>query len=80
METGTFLQKDVIETIRKSFVPLKYKSGTDSDQFLSFDVSVMPTFILLDSEGNEISRNKGFLNEVDFINFLDAAYSDRDNV
>lgn len=73
METGTFLKENVQEHIKKYFIPLKYESGRDSEQFLRFDVKATPTFIILDSKGNEIHRIIGFYSADDFIKQLELA-------
>ena len=67
METGTFPTGAVREMINTSFIPLKYESGPDAEQFLRFAIRATPTVIFLDSEGNEIHRQVGFLNPDDFL-------------
>ena len=57
METGTFLDGGIQDFISKYFVPLKYESGKDGEQFMRFDVRGTPTFVVLDSEGNESPRH-----------------------
>jgi thioredoxin-related protein len=75
METGTFLQENVQEHIMKYFVPLKYESGRDADQFLRFSITATPTCIVLDSGGDELSRAVGYLEAEPFIGVLDEARS-----
>ncbi len=60
MGTGTFPDRDFQTYIGKYFVPLKYISGPDAEQFCRFGVTVEPAFIVLDSEGNEIYRKIGY--------------------
>jgi thioredoxin 1 len=72
METGTFLQENVIEYIGRNFVPLKYESGRDGEQFMRFNVRGTPTFLVLDSEGNETRRMLGYFDPDDFIAQLEA--------
>lgn len=60
METGTFPNRDFQEYIEKYFVPVKYTSGIDSEQFFSYGVAATPEFIVLDAEGNEIYRKIGY--------------------
>lgn len=67
METGTFLNEDVRELINKSFVPLKYESGRDSEQFQRFNVRATPTYVFLNSKGDEIHRLIGYYNAADLI-------------
>ncbi len=75
METGTFLKESVMENINKKFVALKYESGKDSEQFLRFGIKATPTYVILDSKGNEIHRMTGFHNADDFIKQLEIAGS-----
>ena len=67
METGTFPTGAVRDMIDMYFIPLKYESGQDAEQFLRFGIRGTPTFIFLDSEGNEIHRVVGFKSPDDFI-------------
>jgi thioredoxin-related protein len=67
METGTFLTGEVRNMIDTYFIPLKYESGPDAEQFHRFGIRGTPTFIFLDSEGNEIHRVVGFRSPDDFI-------------
>lgn len=75
METGTFLKEDVQRHIKKYFIPLKYESGRDAEQFQRFAVKATPTFIVLDSQGNEVYRTIGFYSPDDFIGQLEIAHS-----
>jgi thioredoxin-related protein len=60
METGTFPDKKLQEYIDNHFVPVKYRSGPDAEQFYRFGVSAEPAFIIVDAEGNEVYRKIGF--------------------
>lgn len=73
METGTFLQEEVKEYINKNFLPLKYESGADAEQFRRFAVRATPSYVILDPGGNEISRIVGFYNAKEFIDQLEIA-------
>jgi thioredoxin-related protein len=75
METGTFLKENVQDHIKKYFVPVQYESGKDSEQFLRFAVMATPTYIFLDSKGDEIYRTIGFYSADDFIKQLEYALS-----
>ncbi len=75
METGTFLKEKVQEHIKKYFIPLKYESGRDSEQFLRFNVKATPAYVILDSKGNELHRIIGFHSADDFIKQLEIADS-----
>lgn len=67
METGTFLNDDVMEHINKDFVSIKYETGKDSEQFPRFNVRATPTYVFLDADGNEVHRIVGFYNPAEFI-------------
>jgi len=75
METVTFLQERVIQYIGKNFVPLKYESGRDSEQFMRFNVRGTPTFLVLDADGNEKLRILGYHDPDAFIEQLEAQES-----
>ncbi len=70
METGTFLQQDVQDVIKKYFVPLKFVSGKDAEQFLRFGIRATPTYIFLDKQGNELHRVIGAYSPGDFAGLL----------
>jgi thioredoxin-related protein len=73
METGTFPEETVRDEISKYFVPLKYESGRDAEQFLRFGIRATPTFVFLDSKGDEIHRIIGYFSADDFIKQLESA-------
>ena len=75
METGTFLQEDVVSHMKEHFIALKYESGRDAEQFMRFNVRATPTFVVLDAEGSEIDRIVGFYNPDDFIGQLESVRS-----
>ena len=75
METGTFLQENVVAHIKKHFIPLKYESGRDSEQFMRFNVRATPTFVVLKSDGSEIDRIVGYYRPDDFIGQLESVIS-----
>jgi thioredoxin-related protein len=75
METVTFLNENVQKHIKQNFVPLKYESGPDAEQFLRFGITATPTYVILDSKGDEIYRMIGFHNADDYIGELDSARS-----
>ena len=60
MEAGTFPNKEFQDYIEKYYVPVKYISGPDAEQFYRFNVSIEPTFLVLDKEGNEVYKKIGF--------------------
>ena len=67
METGTFLNEDVREQVNKNFIAVKYESGRDSEQFQRFNVRATPTYVFLNSKGDEINRLIGYYNAADLI-------------
>ena len=60
METGVFPTIPLQEFIDQHFVPVKFASGTDADQFSRYDIRRVPTFLVLDQEGNEVFRETGY--------------------
>jgi len=73
METGTFQQDRVAEFINRRFIPLKYESGRDAEQFQRFAVRATPTFIVLNAEGDEIFREIGYYEPDEFIERIESA-------
>lgn len=71
METGTFLQKNVSSYINEHFVPLKFVTGAGDEQFRNFNIRATPTYVVLDQDGNELSRVVGFYNADEFIEQMD---------
>ncbi len=60
METGTFPDEKLMQYINDFFLPVRYVSGPDADQFARFAVTAEPAFLVLDAEGNELYRKIGF--------------------
>ncbi len=73
MKKCTLLTERVQEYIKTYFIPLKYESGIDSDQFMRFGVTAKPAMIVFDSEGNEIFRKIGYFEQDLFIEKLEKA-------
>lgn len=73
METGTFPDKALADYINGNFVPVKYESGMDAEQFKRFNVMGIPAFVVLDAEGNELSRFIGLQSPAQLIEELDKA-------
>lgn len=61
MEAGVFPNIALQELIDQHFVPVKFVSGVDADQFYRYDIAALPAFLVLDREGNEIFRNIGYV-------------------
>jgi thioredoxin-related protein len=77
METGTFLRQEVQDVMNTSFVPLKFESGRDAEQFLRFGIRATPTYIFLDKAGNELHRVIGAYSAEDFARLLRDVSSGR---
>lgn len=73
MKGCTLLTESVQEIIRNHFIPIKYESGADSDQFMRFGVTAKPAILVLDCEGNEIFRKIGYFEPEVFIEKLEMA-------
>ena len=73
MKRCTLLTESVQEYIKKYFIPVKYESGADSDQFMRFGVTAKPAMLVFDLEGNEIFRKIGYFEPDLFIEKLEMA-------
>lgn len=73
MKRCTLLTESVQEYINKYFIPIKYESGVDSDQFMRFGVTAKPAILVLDSGGTEIFRKIGYFEPDLFIEKLAMA-------
>jgi len=73
MKRCTLLTESVAEYIKKYFIPVKYESGADSDQFMRFGVTAKPAMLVFDFEGNEIFRKIGYFEPDIFIEKLEMA-------
>lgn len=73
MKTCTLLTERVQDYIKINFIPIKYESGADSEQFMRFCVTAKPAVIVLDSGGNEIFRKIGYFEPDVFIEKLEMA-------
>jgi thioredoxin-related protein len=73
MNKCTLITESVSDYIKKYFVPLKYESGKDAEQFMRFSVKAKPAIIVLDCAGNEIFRKIGYYEPDVFIEKLEKA-------
>jgi len=73
MKTCTLITQGVQDYIKINFIPIKYESGADSEQFMRFGVTAKPAVVVLDSEGNEIFRKIGYFEPDVFIEKLEMA-------
>jgi hypothetical protein len=60
MGAGTFPDRALQQYIEKNYVPVKFISGADSEQFYRYGILIEPAFIVLDTEGNEVYRKIGY--------------------
>ncbi len=73
MKTCTLITQRVLDYLKLHFIPIKYESGIDSDQFMRFCVTAKPAIIVLDPEGNEIFRKIGYFEPDVLIEKLEMA-------
>lgn len=73
MKKCTLLTESVREYIARYFVPIKYESGIDSEQFMRFGITAKPAVIVLDSAGNIIFKKIGYFEPGMFIEKLGKA-------
>jgi thioredoxin-related protein len=73
METGVFPNIELQEYINQHFVPVKFVSGVDADQFYRYGVTAVPAFLVLDQQGNEVFREIGYVEAGLFIEKLEEA-------
>lgn len=81
MESTTFQDPKVITEVRKRVVPVKVQADQRQDLLASYEVSSLPTTILLDSRGREMARFQGYLDPSQFLGaLLYASPGERDQV
>jgi len=73
MKKCTLITESVQEYITRYFVPVKYESGIDSEQFMRFGITAKPAVIVLDAAGNEILRKIGYFEPDIYIEKLEKA-------
>ena len=72
MDKAVFSDKEIEETLTKSYIPVKVNID-DLDGFelkLKYKVSILPTFIILDAKGGVIDRIEETLNVEELNNLL----------
>jgi len=67
METGTFPNETVQKYIMEYFIPVKYESGKDAEQFARYSVFSIPSFFILDADGDVVYRMVGYFSPEDFV-------------
>ena len=73
LKTSTLTADCVQECVHEHFISVKYESGSDSEQFMRFDVAAKPAIIVFDAEGNEIFRKIGYFEPDEFVSKLEMA-------
>jgi len=73
LKSCTLISESVQNYINAHFIPIKYESGIDSDQFMRFDVAARPALLVFDAEGTEIFRKIGYFEPDVFIQKLEMA-------
>jgi thioredoxin-related protein len=73
MKSSTLIAECVQDYVNEHFIPLRYESGSDSDQFMRFDVVARPAILVFDDEGTEIFRKIGYFEPEVFIKKLEMA-------
>ena len=56
MDEQVFSDQRVKDLIAEAFVPVRIDSAQDDKTFEEFGIEYIPTLIILDSAGNELSR------------------------
>lgn|GEM_PF-2465030 len=73
MKNCTLNAECVQDCVNTYFIPIRYESGADSDQFMRFCVTAKPAVIVLDAEGTEIFRKIGYFEPELFVKKLEMA-------
>ena len=68
---GETWAKAEVETKLQSYVPVKIDIDADKETPQKYDVSAVPTLIVLDKDGNVAKRITGFLGAPDFAFWID---------
>lgn len=69
MKMETFKNKDVLSKL-ENYIFLEVDVNDHPDVRKQFHIIGLPTYKILDSEGNQMKSDMGFLNSKDFINWL----------
>jgi len=73
IKNSTLISECVQDYVNKYFIPIKYESGADSDQFMRFCVTARPAMIVFDAEGTELFRKIGYFDPELLIKKLEMA-------
>jgi thioredoxin-related protein len=73
LKSSTLTAECVRAYVDEHFIAIKFESGADSDQFMRFGVTAMPTVVVLDAEGNEVFRKIGYFEPEEFVGKLEMA-------
>ena len=80
MDTGVFPNIKMQEYINQHFVPVRFVSGADADQFSRYEITAVPAFLVLDQQGNEVFREIGYCEADLFIEKLKAVRQQADHI
>ena len=73
VKSCTLISGRVQDSVNAYFIPIRYESGADSEQFMRFGVTARPAIIVFDDEGTEIFRKIGYFEPEMFITKLEMA-------
>lgn len=72
MERETFTRPEVAERTRAGFVPVKVRSDEREDLTIRYQVTALPTTVILDPSGRVLARNEGYLDTGEFLTLIDS--------
>jgi thiol:disulfide interchange protein len=62
----------VVESKLRNYVPVKIDIDADSATAIQFEVNPIPSFVLLDKDGNVVKRTDGFMEPMQFLAWLEG--------
>jgi thioredoxin-related protein len=75
MDSDTFTADKVQDYLNDHFILVKFRSSANPEKYLRFKVIETPTYIILNVNGKEVKRIRGFLSSDDLIGALDSIRS-----
>lgn len=73
MERETWANTDVIQAVRKQFVPVRVDADENRVLLQRLGVMAMPTCLVIDPQGTVVSRSEGFMRPEATIKFVRKA-------
>lgn len=70
LDEDTFSDPNVKQRFAQSYVLVKVNVDQNSDLASKYKVYGLPTLVILDTNGNEIKRQEGFVTPVELLNML----------